>query len=161
MFSVQDKEFTVNVPRTYQSIDSQSDSSQAVLSFEGMQVLLVEDGADQGRLYLKFLQSAGAEATLECNGQSAVDAVRKAPTLFDAVVMDFQMPEMDGLDSTRQLRELGYSGAIIAITACNSIGLKQSWFQAGCDEFLEKPLKKQQLISAVRRHTMAEKGSSC
>ncbi len=108
---------------------------------------------DQGRLYLKFLQVAGAEVTLECNGQSAVDAIRKSPSLFDAVVMDFQMPEMDGIESTRRLRELGYRGAIIAVTAFGSGELRQSWFQAGCDEFLEKPLNEQEFISAVLRHT--------
>ena len=142
-----------------QTTDSDFDSPQTDTPLEGQQVLLAEDCADQGRLYLKFLQSAGAEVTLECNGQSAVDAVRKGPTLFDAVVMDFQMPEMDGLESTRQLRELGYSGAIIAATAFGSEELKQSWFQAGCDEYLEKPLNKQELISAVLRHMTVEKKS--
>ena len=115
---------------------------------------------DQGRLVLEFLQSAGAEVVLECNGRSVVDAVSKSPTLFDAVVMDFQMPEMDGLDATRQLRELGYRGAIIAVTAFGSRKLKRSWFQAGCDEYLEKPLNKQKLIRAVFRLTTAAKEAS-
>ena len=110
----------------------------------------------KGRLYLTFLQSAGAEVTLECCGQSAVDTVRKAPTRFDAVVMDFQMPEMDGVDATRQLRDLGYTGTIFAVTAFGSEELKQSWFQAGCDDYLEKPLNKQNFIAAVVRHTTAK-----
>lgn len=147
----------MDASHTSQTIDSHFDSSQAALTLEGQQVLLAEDCVDQGRLYLKFLQVARAEVTLECNGQSAVDAVRKSPTLFHVVVMDFQMPEMDGLDATRQLRELGYRGAILAVTAFVSEELKQSWFQAGCNEFLEKPLNKQELISAVLRHTTAEK----
>ena len=139
----------MNAQSPHQPIDSQSDSSQAAPALERQQVLLVEDCVDQGRLYLKFLQTAGAEVTLECNGQSAVDAIRKSPTLFDAVVMDFKMPEMDGLDATKQLRELGYSGAIIAVTAFGSEELNQAWFQAGYDEYLEKPLNKQELIGAV------------
>ena len=139
----------MNAQSPHQPIDSQSDSSQAAPALERQQVLLVEDCADQGRLYLKFLQTAGAEVTLECNGQSAVDAIRKSPTLFDAVVMDFQLSGMDGLDATKQLRELGYSGAIIAVTAFGSEELNQVWFQAGCDEYLEKPLNKQELIGAV------------
>ena len=140
-----------------QAIDSPADSSPTDFTLEGQQVLLVEDCADQRRLFLQFLQSAGAEVTLECNGRSAVDAVKKLPTRFDAVVMDFQMPETDGLDATRQLRELGYRGAIIAVTAYGSNELKQSWFQAGCDEYLEKPLDKQKLVGAVRRLVAAAK----
>ena len=108
---------------------------------------------DQGRLYLNFLQIAGAEVTLECNGQSALHAVRKAPTRFDAVVMDFRMPKMHGLKATQQLREIGYSGVIVAMTAFGSEELRQSWFQAGCTEYLNKPLSEQELIQAVLRHT--------
>jgi CheY-like chemotaxis protein len=147
----------VNASASSRSTGSQSGSAQAVPSLEGRQVLLVEDCPDQGRLYLKFLQMAGAEVTLECTGQSAVDAVRKSPELFDAVVLDFQMPEMDGLDATKCLRELGYGGAILAVTAHGSEELKQSWFRAGCNDFLEKPLEKEALISTVHRHTMAAK----
>ena len=123
-------------------------------------MLLAEDGMDQGRLYLKYLQVAGAEVTLECNVQSAVDSVRKSPTLFDAVVMDFQMPEINGLESTRQLLGLGYSGVIIAMTAFASEELKQSWFPAGFDEFLEKPLNGRELINAVLRHTTTGKDTA-
>ena len=134
-----------------------SDLSQSGLILAGLQVLLVEDSPDQGRLYLKFLQLSGAGVVLECSGQSAVDAVRNSPTRFDALVMDFQMPEMDGLDATWHLRALGYRGTIIAVTAYGTEELKQSWFQAGCNEFIEKPLTKAELTAAVARHTMATK----
>lgn len=132
---------------------SETDSSQTAPPLEGLQVLLVENCPDQWRLHLKFLQMSGSEVILECNGRSAVDAVRKSPTLFDAIVMDFEMPEMDGIESTRKLRELGYSGAIIAVTAFGSVELKEKWFQAGCDEYLPKPLKKSELISAILCNT--------
>ncbi|WP_291177964.1 response regulator [Gimesia sp.] len=118
-------------------------------------MLLTEDCPDQGRLYLGFLQMAGAEVTLECSGRSAVDVVRKTPTLFDVIIMDFQMPEIDDIESTRQICELGYEGPIIAMTAFGSDELKQSWFQAGCNEYLEIPLKKSELIVAVLHHMKA------
>ncbi|NOY42064.1 MAG: response regulator [Planctomycetes bacterium] len=146
----------MNTPNSANRIENQADSPQAALELEGLQVLLAEDCPDQGRLFLKFLQLAGASVTLECTGQSAVDTVRKSTTPFDAVVMDFQMPELDGLDATRQLRELGHSGAIIAVTAFDSIELKQSWFQAGCNEFLRKPLQKAELVDAILRHTTSQ-----
>lgn len=139
------KEFAVSV----------SNSSRTARSLEGRTLLLVEDCPDQVRLYLSFLQLAGANVTLECNGQSAVDAVRKSPTHFEAVVMDFLMPKLDGLGATRQLRELGYGGAIIALTAYGTDELKLAWFRAGCDDYLEKPVKKATIIAAILRHTMA------
>jgi len=132
-------------------------SSQVVPSLEGTQVLLAVDCADDQRLYLEFLQLAGAEVTLECSGQSAVNAVRKSPALFDAVVMDFKMPRVDGLDATRQLRALGYSGVIIAVTAFGSEELKQSWFQAGCDDYLEKPFEKATLINTLHAQRVTER----
>jgi len=116
---------------------------------KGLQVLLVEDCVDQGRLYLSILKSAGVDVTLECNGQAAVDAIRKTPDLFDAVVMDFQMPEVDGVDATRHLRTLGYRGAIIAMTAFGVEGLEQLWTQAGCNTYLTKPLDRDVLLEAV------------
>ncbi len=67
---------------------------------------------------------------------------------------------MDGLESTRRLRKLGYGEAILAVTTFGSVELNQSWFQAGSDEFLEKPTNKQELISAVLRQTTAEKESA-
>jgi CheY-like chemotaxis protein len=120
-------------------------------------VLLAQDCLDPERLCLTFLQGAGAEVTLECSGQSAVDAVRKSPTLIDAVVIDFKMPKLDGLDATNRLRELGYRGPIIAVTAFSSAELKHYWLQAGCDEYLKKPLNEHEFISAVLRHTAAAK----
>lgn len=134
---------------TSQTNFGQSDSSQVDQPLKGLHVLLAEDCVDQGRLYLRFIQKAGAEVTLECNGQSAVDAVRDSLEVYDAIVMDFQMPELDGLDATRQLRDLGYRGAILAMTAFGSLDLKRSWFEAGCDDFLEKPLKKHELTQAI------------
>ena len=129
-------------------------SSHGALALQGQCVLLVEDCPDQGRLFLEFLQQSGAEVFLECSGESAVATVSKSPTRFDTVVMDFQMARMGGLDATRHLRRLGYQGTIVAVTAYGSDELKASWFQAGCDEFLDKPLGKAELIAAVARHAM-------
>ena len=142
----------MGIGQSSQSIDDQANSFHTVQNLKGKRILLAEDCLDQGRLYLNFLQLAGAEVTLECNGKSAFDAVRKSLTLFNAVVMDFQMPEMDGLITTKSLRQIGYSGAIIAVTAIGSDELKQRWFEAGCDAFLQKPLIKRELINAVQLH---------
>jgi CheY-like chemotaxis protein len=148
-FSYESKELPLSTPYPSQANESQPDLASKDLALYGRQVLLVEDCPDQGRLYLKFLQCAGAEVTLECTGQSAVDTIRKAPDLFDSVIMDFQMPELDGLDATRQLRGIGYQGTIIGVTAFNSEDLRTSWFHAGCNDLLDKPLAHSALIHAI------------
>lgn len=142
----------MNIPVITETENDPVDISKNVRPLEGLQVLLVEDCADQGRLYLHFLQRAGADVTLECNGSSAVETVKKSQTPFDAVVMDFQMPELDGLEATKKLRELEYGGAIIAVTAYETQELSQRWFLAGCDEFLEKPFDEERLIGAIVKH---------
>jgi CheY-like chemotaxis protein len=149
---------TIHDPEDHDPEDHDPENtSPASLPLEGKQILLVEDCPDQGRLYLKFLQLAGAEVTLECTGHSAVDAVRKSPTLYDVVVLDFQMPEMDGLDATTKMRDLDYRGAIIAVTAHGSEELKQAWFKVGCNEFLEKPFDYSKLISTLELHMLQER----
>jgi len=143
----------VDASQTFQADKQQTTNSQESLSLKGQHVLLVEDCVEQGRLFLKILQLAGADVTLECNGEAAVDTFNKSSVHFDAIVMDFLMPEMDGLESTSRLRQLGYSGAIIAVTAYDTEKLKRAWFLAGCNEYLIKPLKKEQLINSVLCHS--------
>ena len=64
------------------------------------------------------------------------------------------MPELDGLEATKQLRDNGYRGVIIAVSATFSSELTQSWIEAGCNEFLQKPFHRHELISLILRHTM-------
>lgn len=131
-------------------------SKESIAPLDGLRILLAEDCADQGRLYLQFLKVAGADVTLECNGAAAVDAVSKAMRRnkppFDAIVMDFEMPELDGLDATQKIRRMGHEAAILAITALYTEDLRTAWIDAGCDGFYEKPLKREALIEAVLAH---------
>jgi CheY-like chemotaxis protein len=146
-----------NTVKTSRTNHAQSEFSQDNISLEGLRVLLAEDNLDQGRLYLKIVQMAGANVTLECNGQSAVDTVKNFSETYDAILMDFQMPELDGLDATRQLRAIGYRGAILAMTALGTEELRRTWLEAGCDEFLEKPIRRHQLLQAIFRSTSKPK----
>ena len=135
-----------------QPIKFQLDSRRLALC--DRHILLVEDCVDQGRLYRKYLQQAGAEVRWDACGVAAVDSVRKTPTRFDAVLMDFQMPSLNGLKATRQLREIGYRGAIVAFTSFGTDSLERIWLEAGCDELIDKPSSKDEIIEAILRHVL-------
>ena len=115
-------------------------------------VLLAEDSSDNQRLIGFILKKAGAEVTLADNGQIASDLVAAATSEdspFDVILMDMQMPVMDGYTATRQLRNDGYSGPIIALTAHAMATDRQKCLDAGCDEYAPKPIDRQKLIAMV------------
>jgi PAS domain S-box-containing protein len=115
-----------------------------------LRVLLAEDAPDNQRLIGHFLRSAGAQVTLAENGQIAMDAAvaqRDARTPFDVIFMDMQMPEMDGYTAASLLRERGYTGPIIALTAHAMTEDRDRCLRAGCDDYMTKPVDKARLIA--------------
>jgi len=115
-------------------------------------VLLVEDGVDNQRLIQFILTKAGVEVELAENGQAALDAVAAAEaagTPYDLILMDMQMPVMDGYEATRRLRERGYEGCVIALTAHAMAADREKCLAAGCDEFVTKPVQRSNLLSSV------------
>ena len=130
---------------------SGSQSADGCATLTKRRILVVEDAPDQQRFLASILQHAGAEVVLECNGLAAVEAVAKGnpQEQFDAILMDLQMPVMDGLSATRELRQSGFDQPIIAITAYPSEQLQRQWFEAGCDVFLEKPLLPASVVGAI------------
>lgn len=106
----------------------------------GRHILLAEDSPDQQRLFATLLRQAGASVILECNGAAAVERVLPCKNDYDAVILDFMMPVMDGVKATRELRDHGYPGVIIAITAFGNKVVEQDWLAAGATVFLQKPI---------------------
>ena len=89
------------------------------------------------------------------DGQQAVECVLRQETTggyFDVILMDMQMPVLDGYDATRRLRELGYRGPIIALTAHAMKEDRQKCLAAGCDDYLAKPVHRDTLLRLVQQY---------
>ncbi len=128
----------------------------AVSDLYGLRILLAEDGPDNQRLISLVLKKAGADETVEVNGQLAIDAAMSACDKgkpFDVILMDMQMPVMDGYSATEQLRKKGYTGPIIALTAHAMQGDREKCISVGCSDFATKPIDRFRLIDFVARHT--------
>jgi Amt family ammonium transporter len=123
-------------------------------------ILLAEDGLDNQRLIALLLRNAGAHVRTVEDGQLAVEAAltaREAGEPFDVILMDMQMPVLDGYEATRQLRKLGYAGSIVALTGHAMAEDCQKCLDAGCNDYLSKPFQMRGLLEMVARHITAEK----
>ncbi|WP_166827012.1 ATP-binding protein [Thalassoroseus pseudoceratinae] len=124
----------------------------ADIRIDGVRVLLAEDGLDNQRLLTFILKKAGAIVEVVENGLAAKEAILKAwnqSNSYGCVLMDMQMPILSGYDATRAVREEGYPGWIIALTAHAMVGDKELCLDAGCDQYLTKPVSRKTLVQAV------------
>ncbi|KAA5543265.1 response regulator [Roseiconus nitratireducens] len=123
----------------------------------GCRVLVADDGSPNRKLIRLVLGKAGAEVVTVCDGRQAVDHAAKQE--FDLILMDMQMPVMDGYTATRELRARGYAGPIIALTANAMQGDREKCFAAGCTGFVAKPIKIDVLIAELSDHFHAQSDS--
>ncbi len=123
-----------------------------VLAHIDGRVLLVEDGPDNQAIISYMLRRAGAEVMLASNGREGGElalAASRARRPFDVILMDMEMPVLDGYEATRWLREEGYQGQVIALTAHAMKGDLDKCLAAGCDHYMSKPVEREDLVREV------------
>jgi PAS domain S-box-containing protein len=118
-------------------------------------ILLVEDDADVRTALRLAIELSGAQVEFAENGRIALDKAfgsQDAGEPYDLILMDIQMPQLDGYETTRRLRQAGWNRPIIALTAHVTASDREKCLAAGCDDFLSKPVTRMDLIDTVARY---------
>jgi PAS domain S-box-containing protein len=143
---------------------TRSRASQAVETLPRLpgRILLAEDGRDNQFLIAFHLRKAGAEVEVAHNGRLALETLEReaaAGRPFDLLLTDIQMPEMDGYTLTCMLRQRGNRIPIVALTAHAMLEDRQRCFDAGCDDYVGKPIDKARLVTTCARWLGSKRAS--
>jgi two-component system CheB/CheR fusion protein len=141
-------------------------SSEAIVPLKantrlaGKRILLVEDSPDNQKIIGLFLKQSGATVSFATDGFEAISSVTASvgDAAFDLVLMDVQMPGLDGYSATRRLRELGYTLPVVALTANAMLGEHERALEAGCNGYISKPVRGRCLIDTVERYLNEAQG---
>ena len=109
---------------------------------QSVRLLLAEDNLVNQKLATMMLQKAGYSVEVVGNGKLALETYTQNPDFYDTILMDVQMPEMDGLEATRQIRSAGHTVPIIAMTANAMKGDREKCLEAGMSDYISKPIKR-------------------
>ena len=119
----------------------------------GGHILLAEDSVDNQELVSIYVRNAGAKITIVENGEKAVEAGLSGD--FDLILMDMQMPVMDGAEAIKMLREVGYNKPIVSFTANAMKEDRRKCFDAGADDYLVKPIDTEHFYAILSRYLPA------
>lgn len=118
------------------------------LKFDNVSIMIVEDEDTNYHLLEKILTPYNAKITRAKNGREAVDFIKKR-NHTDLILMDIALPKMNGMDATKNIKSFSPDIRIIAQTACVMEGDKENCLKAGCDDFISKPIRKEELLSKI------------
>lgn len=120
---------------------------------------MAEDNPINQRVGMLILQRAGFAVDVVSDGNEAVEAHKANP--YDVILMDCQMPTMDGFEASRRIRSLeARQPAIIAVTANALVGERERCLRAGMDDYLSKPFRGEQLVAVVQKWTAPRDSAS-
>ena len=142
-------------PESDEVPEDESEVTEIIQLPVNCRILVVEDNPDLQNLLLFMLKKEGAEVVCAENGEEAIDLAMKSEnedTPFDIVIMDMQMPVLDGYSTTRKLREYGYQKPIIALTAHAISYDREKCIEAGCDDYITKPVDRKKLFWFINRY---------
>jgi signal transduction histidine kinase/CheY-like chemotaxis protein len=142
------RKFCVPLPQEVQQIENPR--SLEFGNLRGMKVLLVEDSLDNQYLIKRMLTNHRIDVEVASNGKEGFD--RALSEDFDLVLMDVQMPIMDGHEATRQLRACSYTKPIVALTAHAMLDEKEKTLASGFTDFLSKPVDRKLLLETIQRY---------
>jgi CheY-like chemotaxis protein len=114
-----------------------------------LRILMAEDNPVNQKVALSMLRRIGYQADVAANGFEVLQSLERQP--YDVVLMDIQMPEMDGFEATHHIRSSGLKICIIAMTAHALNGDKEACLDAGMDEYISKPIRIEELQKALER----------
>jgi CheY-like chemotaxis protein len=148
-------EFTVSIPvdgisgqKPIQSVQEKNDEKQP--SKPHLKILIAEDDPVGDQYLTILLSELKADVLHAINGQDAVEICRENADI-DLVMMDIRMPVMDGYEATRQIRAFNREVVIIAQTAFALTGDREKALEAGCNDYISKPIKKDELMQVINR----------
>ena len=152
--------FRVSIPSGSQQNSAQyadgrsANAERSSDDLTGQRVLVVDDRREFCYLIGRYIERAGGRVESVWDGESAIRAAEaaEASDRFHAIIMDIQMPGIDGYETTRRLRARGFRVPIIALTAGAMVGDREKCLRAGCDDYLTKPIDREALISRVAYH---------
>ncbi len=142
----------------YQLIDELNELTQAEKGTDmyNGKILVAEDNPSNQKLITILLQKIGLEVTIADDGQKAVEKCDLET--YDIILMDMQMPNMNGYEATRQLRSQGLTTPIIAVTANAMMGDEEKCIEAGCNGYISKPIDRTKLNEVISQHIGAQVG---
>ncbi len=146
------------------SVPSDEPLEEKPANLAGLTILLAEDSPDNQRLLSLLLKKAGATVTVADNGLVAHDLAlqqTKSETPFDIILMDMQMPVLDGYQATSQLRSNGFTGPILALTAHAMSTDRKKCLDAGCNDYISKPVNRKKMISTIIKNLPERKAILC
>lgn len=159
LFEALTQVFAQNAPPSIRRAYSAQDREAAIKTLSPLRILLAEDNQVNQKVALLMLEKLGYRADVVGNGQEVLQSLRQAP--YDVILMDVEMPEMDGLSAARAIRQWGElpdQPWIIAVTAYAMPGDRERCLQAGMNDYISKPVREKDLIGALQRVNLSQAG---